>query len=627
MKRNVYLDAIEYNDVSSILSKVLETCNYKNSSEMVNVKETLGRVTFRSVFAHVSSPSYNASAMDGVAIKAVSAITANETNPVTLNKNDFEYINTGNILPNRFDTVVMIEDVHVNKDGSIKLYKSFRTYENVRPIGEDITKGDLVLPIHHQIRPIDISALISAGIEEIEVIKKIKVAIIPTGDEIVQNISNMKKGHIQDSNSYYVKNELDLLHVESIILPIQRDEFDILEETFINASKEYDLLLIGAGSSAGSKDYVKAIVEQNGTVFAHGINIKPGKPTVIGEVGNTPLIGMPGYPVSTYITFEKVVKPLISLMMNLKLTPFKQVKARLTQRVYSSLKNHEFVRVALSKVDNELVAIPLNRKAGVTMSVVKANGVLTIPKNSEGYDASTKVIVDIIHETSFDDSIVVIGSHDILFDHLVDTLSECGISIISTHTGSMGGVLSIRRNECHIAPVHILHIDGTYNKQLIPTYLNNDYVLIKGIKRTQGLYVKKGNPKNIKELKDIKNYNYVNRQRGSGTRVLLDYLLKMNQINSNDINGYDFELATHILVAESVKDDRFDVGMGIKSVSEYTGVDFIEIAQESYDFIVKKSFTKTKKFKLFIKALQNKDLQSKLKQLGGYDFTDVGEIL
>lgn len=618
MERNVYLSAIELNTIDSILKRMLKDINYKTKTEIIKVKDSLNRTTSKSVFSKTSSPSYSASAMDGVCVKALDTYQATETNPVTLN--DFQYINTGNVLPDDYDTVVMIEDIHENEDNSITIYRSFRMYENVRPIGEDITKGDLVIPLNHKIRPIDISALISAGIEEIEVINHIKIAVIPTGDEIVSDLKDMKKGKIADSNSYFISNELELLDINCDILDVQIDDFDTLQNTMFDASLKYDLLLIGAGSSAGSKDFVKSIIEKNGSVYAHGINMKPGKPTVIGQLNNTPVIGLPGYPVSTYIAFNNVVKPLLGLMINIKYPKPIIKKAVLAQKVYSSLKNHEFVRVSLAVINDKLVAIPLSRKAGVTMSVVKADGLIHIPKNSEGYLAGEEVDVNIINNRDYDNAIVVIGSHDILFDFLSDELMESETNLISVHVGSMGGVMAINRDECHIAPVHILHEDGTYNEHIIEKYLNDDYMIIKGIKRTQGIYVKKGNPKNITTLKDIANHSFVNRQRGSGTRLLLDYLLKQENINPNDIEGYNLEITTHIGIAESVKDDRFDCGIGIQSVAKYADIDFIPIGDESYDFIVRKDFIHTEQYRKFIKAFNSKSFQDKFKELGGYKF-------
>ncbi len=628
MKRNVYLNAIELEKVPSVLQTLLADCNYTYQTETITVKESLHRTVAESLYANISSPSYNASAMDGVALQAIHTKGANESNPVTIRKTDFVYINTGNVLPNTFDAVVMIEDVFENNDQSITLYKSIRSFENVRPIGEDITKGDLIFPIHHKIRPIDISAMISAGFETIKVVVEPKIAIIPTGDEIVSELSRMKKGSILDSNSYYVQNELAMIHLESKVQEIQADIFDVFERNLLSYANDFDILLVIAGSSAGSKDFVKSITKKNGEVYAHGVNMKPGRPVVIGRINQTPLIGLPGYPVSTYMVFEQVVKPLLSLMLHSKEETKKIVQAKLVKKVYSSLKNHEFVRVALGKIKNELVAIPLDRKAGATMSLVKAEGIVKIPKNSEGYLVGEIVDVMLVNEyLDVDNSLVVIGSHDILFDMLQDELVESNIQLISNHVGSFGGIMSIHNNECHIAPVHMLSPNGVYNEFILKKYLSTDYVLVEGVKRNQGIYVKKGNPKKIKTISDLSRISFVNRQRGSGTRLLLDHLLEKEGIDSNQIKGYEYELSTHILVAESVKDERFDAGLGVESVAHFSGVDFIKIGEESYDYLVRKDFLDSALYKTFIQQLNSNQFRKRMENIGGYLFGNVGRII
>lgn len=628
MKRNVYLKATELNEIPQILQQLLIDINYKPTFETISIYESIGRITEKSVFSKVSSPAYNGSAMDGIAIKASSTFLADETNPVILKKDDFQFINTGNVLPGLYDAVVMIEDVQLNDDESVTIYRSSRKFENVRAVGEDITKGNLIISKNHVITSVDLSALISGGVDKVSVYKKLNIAIIPTGDEIIDKDTKQQKGLIKDSNSYYLKNELLSLHHNVNILPIQRDDYKKLEEFILNTADEYDLILIGAGSSAGSKDYAKAIIENNGKVYVHGINIKPGKPTIIGSISDIPVIGMPGYPVSTYMAFREVVKPLLSMMVHQQITSNRIIKAKLVKKVYSSLRNYEFVRVSVGEINGEIVAVPLNRKASVTMSLVKAQGILKIPKNSEGYQSGDIVDIELI--ASFDSikrTLFVMGSHDILFDLLTENLLDKGVHLVSNHVGSFGGIMSIHNDGCHIAPVHVMDENGIYNRHIIQEYLNDEYVLIKGVERIQGIYTKRGNPKRIKRIDDLARVNIVNRQRGSGTRILLDYLLKESKINPESINGYNIELTTHIQVAEAVKDERFDAGLGVQSVATLAEVDFVEIGKESYDFIVKKDFLRSELVKKFIEEIRSERLIKKLTNIGGYELTDIGTII
>ncbi|KFZ27092.1 MAG: Molybdopterin molybdenumtransferase [Candidatus Izimaplasma bacterium HR2] len=628
MKRNVYLKSTDLKDISPIIKMLV--LKHALKEEVISVVDALNRITVEAIYAKVSSPYYSASAMDGIALKASLTYGASETTPVILNKEDIVYINTGNEIPDKYDAVVMIEDVYDNNDGSISLIKSVRPYQDIRPIGEDIVEGDMVIPKNHLIRPVDISALLSAGIGEIKVIKKPKVAIIPTGDEIVRDVKDLKKGKIIDSNSFFMKNELELLGAVSTIFDVVVDEFSLLENAILEAASKYDLVLIGAGSSAGSKDYAKNIIEKNGIVHVHGISIKPGKPTIIGEINSTPVIGIPGYPVSTFIAFDLVVKPIIRMFLNIEGTAKKIVKAKLTKKIYSSLKNHEFIRVKLGVINNEYIATPLDRGAGVTMSLVKADGIMIIDKNLEGYNAGSIVEVYLLKDIKeIEKSLISIGSHDILLDKVDDLMSNSNYHLSSSHIGSFGGIMAIKSKGCHIAPVHVLDDDGTYNKNILDKYLNSDYSLVRGVSRIQGLMVKKGNPKNIKSLNDLlrDDITFVNRQRGSGTRILLDYMLNKEKIDGTKITGYDFELSTHMLVASSVKDPRFDLGMGIVSVANLNKLDIVEIGKEHYDFLVLKEIIDTPIFNEFIKVLKSTEFKLELDKLGGYEIDNIGEII
>ncbi|MBU1020562.1 MAG: molybdopterin biosynthesis protein [Firmicutes bacterium] len=630
MAQKVYLNSTEYTTIKSILHELIEITNIRLQSEMIDTRDALNRITSEAVYAKVSSPCYNASAMDGIALKASFTFEATESTPVTLSKDQYVFLNTGNQIPEEFDAVVMIEDVIINPDETITLLNSAKEYQHIRPIGEDIVEEDMVLPKNHKIRPIDISALLSAGISTISVMQKPRVAIIPTGDEIVKDVEELVVGKIIDSNSYYVKNELETLGAYTTIFPIEKDDFDRLEQTILQASKAYDFVVIGAGSSAGTKDYAKDIIETNGTVIVHGINIKPGKPTIIGCVNNTPIIGLPGYPVSTYIAFEQVVKPLLYMVQKQEPSLMHFVQARLTRKVYSSLKNYEFVRVKLGKINHEYIATPLDRGAGVTMSLVKADGLLLIDKNSEGFIENQMVTIQLLKNVSeIDKSLISIGSHDILLDKIDGLLSEYNTNLSSSHVGSFGGIMAIKNKGCHIAPVHILGEDGIYNKFIIRQYLDDSYVLVKGVSRIQGLYVKKGNPKQIKSIQDLTrdDVTFVNRQRGSGTRILLDHLLDKSNIDPNKIKGYHFELSTHMLVATSVKDNRYDVGMGVKSAANIVGLDFIEISEEHYDFIVLKDIMNTDIYTNFINVLKSKKFTDEVNKTGGYLVSNIGDVI
>jgi putative molybdopterin biosynthesis protein len=630
MKRKYYLNSVDLTDAQDIIKDLSNSLSLSRKVHTISVYDSLHKITSKSIFAKLSSPMFNASAMDGIATKSTYTLEASENNPITLTKDQYIYINTGNIVPNEFDTVIMIEDINELPNNSISIIKSHGLFENIRPIGEDVTMGELIIPKNKKITPVDIAALLAGGIIELEVYQPLHFVIIPTGDEIVKSTLTLQKGQIIDSNSYYIKNELQLLGIECDILNTVEDKYEILEETILNASTKYDLVLIGAGSSAGSKDYVSHVVSNNGSLLVHGISIKPGKPTIIGTINNTPLIGLPGYPVSTYLAYHLIVKQLAYHMLGIPMPYSKTIKAKLTKKIYSTIKEEEYIRVKLGKVQNEIVATPLDRGAGITMSLVKADGFIISKKLSEGFLKEDYVDVTLINNhINIDNNLVSIGSHDIILDIINDQMNDLGFSLSSSHVGSFSGILSIKNNECHIAPVHILHTDGTYNSFIIDKYLDDNYHIIKGIERIQGLYIKKGNPKQIKNISDLtrKDISFVNRQKGSGTRILLDHILQENNINKEDINGYNYELTTHTLVAASIKDERYDTGLGVKSVANLYDLDFIEIGKEHYDFIIHKSILNDPTYQTFIHILQSDLFKEKLEHIGGYIIHNPGHII
>jgi len=599
MKRNVYLNTIDISELDSLFDKLLS----ERVIETIDVKLSIGRVTSSEVIALLSSPFYNASAMDGIAVKHLDTVNASETNLVRLT--NYEYVNTGNPIPIEYDAVIMIEDI--NEIDGIHIIKPAKLFQHIRPIGEDIVMGEMIIPRNHKIRPIDLSAIIAGGLKTVDVIKKPKVTIIPTGTEIIDDPDKMEIGKILDSNSYFIKSALDELGAVTKVVSVQKDEFSVLRSVVSKACDDSDLVIIGAGSSAGSKDYTKAIIEELGEVFVHGINIKPGKPTIIGKIGNAVVIGLPGYPVSTYVSFDLVVKPLIEKVLSYS-SKRKIIKAKLVKKVYSSLKHHEFVRVKLGRVGGVIVCSPLDRGAGVTMSLVKADGLMIIPKDIEGFNPGI-VEVELLN-SKYENTIVSIGSHDLAMDYINDELTKSGFSLSSSHVGSYGGVIAIKKGECHIAPVHVLE-DGLYNEFLIEKY-DLDAVLLKGLKRIQGIIIKKSNPKEIKGLNDLRRVNFVNRQSGSGTRILFDSLLDANNIDSNEIDGYDYELTTHMTVASAVKDGRADAGICTKAVADLMGLNFIKLAEEEYDFLVRTEFVGTESYNKFKEIIESKELLEKL---------------
>ncbi len=633
--RNIYLSNIDAEEALEIYLKKISKNFEKHNTEWIKVIQSKGRVTSHAVFAKNSSPNYNAAAMDGIAVKANKTFGASEVNPICLHRNqDFVYVDTGDPISEPFNAVIMIEDIVEIDENQVEIIKSASPWQHIRPIGEDIVAHEMIIPANHKIRSVDIGALLSGGIINIEVYQKPKVGIIPTGTEIIEPGEPLNIGKITESNSRVFEGLVEDLGGEPTRYSIVPDDYELLKKNILKAVEQNDLVIINAGSSAGSEDYTVGLIKELGEVFVHGITTKPGKPTILGVIQNKPVIGIPGYPVSSYFVFDTFAKPIIKKYQRQKMIPRRKVEAIASRRMVSSLQYKEYVRIKLGRVGNKLIATPLNRGAGVTMSLVRADGTLYIPQNSEGVEAGEKVEVELLKDLEeIDSTIVSIGSHDLIMDIIENLLQKANSSyhLSSAHVGSMGGIMALRRGEAHLAPIHLLdEKTGEYNISYLKKYLSGlDMALIKGVNRIQGFIVQKGNPKNIQKFEDLtrEDVNFVNRQRGAGTRILLDYQLRKRNIDSDNIIGYDREMMTHMAVAAAVASGTADVGVGVLSAAKVMELDFIPIGEEEYDFAVPMKYLHTDMIQTFIEVIKKKEFKETLQQMGGYSIDNIGEIV
>ena len=617
--RNTY---IENNDFAATLNGYLDLFSTLPAEEIESYRAS-GRVSAQAVFAKVCDPTYNAAAMDGIAVKASDTLTANEITPLTLNDKQFIYVNTGNAVPPPFDSVVMIEDVVFN-DGRATLTAPSRPYQHLRCVGETVAANEMVIPSKRKIRPMDLGAILASGNDTVSVVKKPVVSVIPTGEEMVERATDLATGKLMESNSRVFCALVDEYGGVAIRRDIVRDDREILKKSILDALKDSDIVLVNAGSSAGTKDFTKSVIEEIGEVYAHGLAIKPGKPTILGRVGEKAVIGVPGYPVSAYVVMEKVVKPLIEKMLGLPFSSRQKLTATLTKRVTSSLKNEEFIRVALGYVDGEYFATPLERGASAVMSMIKADGIFTVDKHAEGVETGENVEIELYStEETIKKNLVIVGSHDLAVDVIGDS-----IPVVSAHVGSMGGILALKNNSAHVAPIHLLDENGEYNKSYVRKYFpSGEMALITGLGRIQGLIVAKGNPKHILSVQDVaKGYTFANRQNGAGTRILFDHLLQKENIPTEKIIGYEKEYTTHLGVAAAVKFGSADCGMGVLSAALTMDLDFIPVGTEHYDFLVPARLLSDARVKSFLSVIKSEDFAKKMLSLGGYSLDGIGEV-
>lgn len=629
-KRNLYLKTIPVEEAKEkYFSALKQVLNVK--IETIPVTESLDRITSCAVYARYSSPLFNASAMDGIAVTAADTEAATETNPVILKGNQFQIVDTGDPIHPPYDAVIMAEDLVEVEDG-VKIIASAAPWQHIRPIGEDIVSGEMILPSNHKIRPIDVGVLLSAGILSIEVIKRPDVAIFPTGTEIIEPEDEPEDGSIIESNSRMFENMVTVAGGIGHRFPPIIDDYQMIRDQVSKAVDTHDMVIVNAGSSAGTEDYTVHVLRELGEVIVHGVSIKPGKPVILAIVRGKPVIGLPGYPVSAYIGFENFVTPVLQMMGRRPEKLTETVEAVISKRMVSSLKHKEYVRVKVGKVGDKFVAAPLARGAGAAMSLVRADGFCVIEQNSEGVEAGEAVQIELYRSRDeIENTAVIIGSHDLILDVIADMMPNqyANMHVTSTHVGSMGGLMALRRGEAHMAPIHLLdEAIGEYNCSYIKKMFREPMALIKGVHRIQGIMVKKDNPLGIKSIADLTgDVRYVNRQRGAGTRVLFDYRLKEEGIDPSSINGYEREMATHMAVAAAVSSESADAGMGVLSAAQAMGLDFIEVGVEEYDFAIPQRFLSLPYVKAFIEILQSDAFKERITALGGYDIAEAGKVI
>lgn len=637
-KRNLYLKTTPVEEASEKYMKALEENGcIKHQTEMVSTYDCLGRITAKPVFAKCCSPLFNAAAMDGIAVKSAGTKGACESRPMILNLGeDYIMVDTGDPVKTPFDAVIMAEDIVETGSGSVQITESVPGWQHIRPVGEDIVTGEMIIPSRHSIRPVDIGVMLASGNLEVSVFRKPDVGIIPTGTEIIRPNQQPQEGDIIDSNSGMFAAMVSQWGGIPKRYDIVEDDYEKIKAQINRALDENDMVIINAGSSAGTEDYTVHILREMGQVIIHGVAMKPGKPVILAIVGGKPVIGIPGYPVSAYLAFENFAGPVIARLAGAGASSApgagETIKAIVSKRMVSSLKHKEYVRVKVGKVGDKFVAAPLSRGAGAAMSLVRADGFCVIPQNSEGIEAGELVDVQLYKDRrDIENTLVSIGSHDMLMDIISDMMAEKypGMNLSSTHVGSMGGLMALQRGETVIAPTHLLDEEtGEYNvAYLEKLFPGEDVTLIKGVDRIQGIMVKKGNPLGITGVADLVKARYVNRQRGAGTRVLLDYKLKQAGILPSQINGYDKEAATHMAVAASVASEEIDAGMGIKPAADAMGLDFVQVGVEEYDFAVRTEDLDLPQVKAFLEILASLEFHKKLEETGGYGWHQAGRII
>ena len=609
-------------------------------------ERALGRVLAEPVWAKISSPHYHASAMDGFAVRAADTDGALPTAPRTLTyETQAVYVDTGDPLPLWANAVIPIEKVEpLDENGevaadpraphAIRIRAAVTPWSHVRPMGEDMVATQLVLPAGHTLRPVDLGAIAGCGHASVRVARKPRVAILPTGTELKPIGEPVQSGDIIEYNSVVLAAQVNAWGGEARRYPITEDDFEHIQARVAEAAQDADLILLNAGSSAGSEDFSASVVDSLGELLVHGIAVRPGHPVIFGMIarpgGAIPIIGVPGYPVSAALTGEIFVEPLLARWLGRPPAQPPEIEAQLTRKITSPSGDDDYLRVAVAKVGERVLAAPLSRGSGVITSLVQADGIVIVPRGSQGLPAGERVRVRLYRPPAeIEHTILAIGSHDITLDVIAQFLAARGRRLASANAGSLGGLVALRRGEAHLAGSHLLDPEtGEYNLSYIRRYLPETPVRVVAlVGRQQGLLVARGNPKGIHSLGDLANpeIRFVNRQRGAGTRVLLDYHLGQMGLAAEEINGYHQEEFTHLAVAAAIASGRADCGLGIAAAARALDLDFIPLFEERYDLVVPQVYAASDLLAPLWDLLHDDAFRSMVAGLPGYDVSVMGQ--
>ncbi|MDO8871822.1 MAG: molybdopterin biosynthesis protein [Methanoregula sp.] len=608
-----YLSVIPLDDALALLAREFPCIP---STMQVPLEEAAGRITTGPIFARYSVPEIHLAAMDGIAVRSSETRGASEQHPITLPQ--AAWVNTGNVVPPEYDAVIMIEDVW-EADGSYMIRKSAAPWQHVRPAGEDLAESEMVMQSAHRIRAHEIGALATYGITHPDVIA-VRVGLVPTGSELVPAGTRPGPGQVVESNTVMAKAMLEEAGATCTRYPFVEDKPEKIRNAIASACRENDIIIVSAGSSAGTKDYTADVIAELGEVLVHGVAIRPGKPVIIGRIDKKPVIGLPGYPLSALTVIREIVLPFLR-NYGLSAPEPDRIRAQITTSVAKEIGSDEFVLCTIGRVGSRWVVSPQSKGAGVQMSGVRANAYIRVPRASEGFDAGGEVDARLMVPASeAANALLITGSHDPVIDYLADLLRPQGICLLSTHAGSMGGILALKKDECHAAPTHLLAENGSYNTAYLEKYLpGTDVNLICIAERQQGIVSRDG-----LTFSDLAGRTFINRQRGSGTRMLLDYELKRAGIDPASIPGYEREVTTHIAVALAVKSGEADAGMCVYNAAKALGLPFVPVAQERYELAFRREHADDPRLAALIKAIRSPAFRDILARLGGYETAETG---
>lgn len=639
MNRHVYLSMQPREKARQIFWS--HFADLRTGEETIPARQARGRVSAAPVCARFSSPSFNFAAMDGLAVRAEDTFSARDDMPLTLDLKSGQavMINTGHPLPENANAVIMIEHVRMSADhAQAVIHAPVYPWQNVRKVGEDIVASELLFPTEHVFQAADIAALITGGCGEVRVRQRPRVAILPTGSELIaldSGLDTLPVGKTLESNSAALAALVEDAGAEALVTPIIQDDYEIIKAQVLDVlAAGADMVLVNAGSSSGTADYTARIIADVGEVFIHGVTMMPGKPVILGAAQGRPIVGVPGYPVSAILAVEEFVMPLLARMQGVRLDTPVVLEAVLAKDIPSRSGMEEFRRMVVGKIGAEYVAVPLKKGAGAITTLTRANAMLRIDAASEGEKQGRTLPVTLLApQDEIKRTLLCTGSHDPCLELLNDFLCQTtpAYALASTHAGSLGGIFALKSRMCHMAGSHLLEpADGSYNVAALRRYLPDRALrVVTFMHREQGFFVPRGNPRGIHSVHDLvgTGVRFVNRQAGSGTRVLFDYELQRHNLEADDISGYGYDEYTHMAVAVAILSGKADTGLGVRSAANALGLDFVPLAEERYDLLIPEELFDTPMLRTVLDVITSARFRQAVEARGGYSTRETGNLV
>jgi putative molybdopterin biosynthesis protein len=596
----------------------------------------LGRVLANDLAAPIDVPPFDRANVDGFALRAADSAGAAENAPkelalnaeviacghapqVEVKPNTATCIATGGVVPRGADAVVMIEHTElIERVPAIELRRTVTPGQFISYAGSDIARGETLMRKGQVIGSREVGMLAACGLAEIDVVRRPKVAVLSTGDELVALGDALRPGGVYDSNGAILAAAIAEAGGEPMLYGAFADDVATLDQAVRRALAECDMVVLSGGTSKGAGDLSHRVVAQLGKpgILVHGVALKPGKPLCLAVADGKPIAVLPGFPTSAIFTFHAFVAPVIRARAGLPPEAAQTIEARVPMRIASEMGRKEFVLVSLVSDEHGTVAFPSAKGSGAVTSFSQADGFIEIDALAGALDADSAARVTLIGESARAPDVVIMGSHDIALDVVVGALAERGYSARTIAVGSQGGVAAAKRGQCDIAPVHLIDpATGGYNKHLLSPGIS----LVKGWQRMQGVLFRPGDKRfegnSAVEAAKIAAADpsclMVNRNAGAGTRVLIDQLLEGARPP-----GYANQPRSHNAVAAAIAQGRADWGVAIEPVAKMYGLGFLPLAPEHYDFLVVESRRQRPAVQAFLASLRDRRTRDRIAALG-----------